>query len=357
MSVRKRGGSWTAIIKQNGAYCTSSTFATRALATAWEQSVLADLSRGYDPRAGKIPLGDLIPGYLDARRTLVAETTWKTDKFMLAWVPLRVRRLSAAKIGSGIIEDLLGEEARAGRSLNSLRRYKVSLSALFEYLMRRKVVASNPVRGVRVPAARPPEPIRPFTWTEVEHRLARFREHSPELAEVILLLSRTGLRWSEARELRVKDVQLVPVPAVLVSRARPEGTAAKSTKSGKSRLVPLESDFVLPYVRARMEGLSAEDLLLPPLNKSRFLQRLDWASNASGFTVHGLRHGFATELLSRGLGLDEVSALLGHADVSTTARVYVHWIGAERNAGTLARMNRAITAGQHPSNAERGEVG
>jgi integrase len=41
-------------------------------------------------------------------------------------------------------------------------------------------------------------------------------------------------------------------------------------------------------------------------------------------TVYGMRHGFATEHLARGVPLPVVSALLNHASSDTTARVYDH---------------------------------
>ena len=48
------------------------------------------------------------------------------------------------------------------------------------------------------------------------------------------------------------------------------------------------------------------------------------ASGKPLVSVHGLRHTFASILLSRGVPLIVVSRHLGHADPNITARVYAH---------------------------------
>lgn len=62
-----------------------------------------------------------------------------------------------------------------------------------------------------------------------------------------------------------------------------------------------------------------------PVNYFRYLRewrRVCKACGIEGATPHMLRHGVATELVAAGVPLLEVSKLLGHADVSTTQRVY-----------------------------------
>jgi len=43
-----------------------------------------------------------------------------------------------------------------------------------------------------------------------------------------------------------------------------------------------------------------------------------------GMTEHGLRHLFASALLSAGVPITDVSAWLGHRDIRITAAVYSH---------------------------------
>ena len=67
-------------------------------------------------------------------------------------------------------------------------------------------------------------------------------------------------------------------------RVRSEGVEAKTTKSGKSRKVPLADDR-LPFVKARMAGRGAGE----PLRRVRFFGWLAWHETGQGRSIHDLR--------------------------------------------------------------------
>lgn len=49
-------------------------------------------------------------------------------------------------------------------------------------------------------------------------------------------------------------------------------------------------------------------------------------------TFHDLRHSHASALIAQGWDIEEVSARLGHANVGTTQRIYVHAFDAARRS-------------------------
>jgi integrase len=61
-------------------------------------------------------------------------------------------------------------------------------------------------------------------------------------------------------------------------------------------------------------------------------------------TFHSLRHSHASALIAAGWDIEEVSARLGHANVSTTQLIYVHAFDAARRSDRLAALypGRAI---------------
>ena len=109
--------------------------------------------------------------------------------------------------------------------------------------------------------------IRPFAEDELESFYLAVSAHDQRLADVLLIDAWTGLRWSELREMRVRDFVRVPMPVLLVSRAAPEGVEAKVTKSGKSRRMPI-ADRVLPLVKACAEGKDPDDIFLHQIPSS-----------------------------------------------------------------------------------------
>ena len=62
----------------------------------------------------------------------------------------------------------------------------------------------------------------------------------------------------------------------------------------------------------------------------RALRRLFEIADVTG-NPHMFRHTFATDLLSRGIPIEDVSVLLGHKSVKITESYYSHWIKARRD--------------------------
>ena len=69
-------------------------------------------------------------------------------------------------------------------------------------------------------------------------------------------------------------------------------------------------------------------------------------------TFHSLRHSHGSALIAAGWDLEEVSARLGHADVGTTQRAYVHAYDAARRSDERRNRLAALYAtGDKPAQA------
>ena len=152
--------------------------------------------------------------------------------------------------------------------------------------------------------------------------IIRFLKNVPNLKHRAVLMTcyAAGLRSSEVVQLKVPDIDS--------SRMM---IHVRQGKRNKDRMVPL-SKTLLELLRTYCRAVHPKDWLFP----GRYGQHLSTrvvqhacirARRASGiktkFTVHGLRHSFATHLLDNGTNLRTIQLLLGHASIRTTA-IYTH---------------------------------
>jgi integrase len=176
---------------------------------------------------------------------------------------------------------------------------------------------------------------------------------------VLLVLGWTGLRWSEAREVRVEDLMQVPTPGLLIRRAAPEGIDVKSTKGRRSRRVPL-ANRVLPLVLAMAEDKEPGDLLFTTrggakLHRSAVLRAVDWPRTGFGRRIHDLRHSAACLWLARGVDPGTVQAWMGHESIATT-NLYLHFLGTGAHLAGLEKLNLGRGAAGGPSESAPGEL-
>ena len=150
----------------------------------------------------------------------------------------------------------------------------------------------------------------------------------------------SGLRLSELCNLRGCDIDSAPDRMCI---------RVIQGKGGKDRFGLLDPDLLTQlrlYWRTCRSHAHAADWLFPARsNPSRHLdsasaQRYCYkARDAAGITkvggIHTLRHCFATHLLEAGVDLHSISQLLGHAQLSTTAR-YLRMARPGHSAGAAA---------------------
>ncbi|MDU1589820.1 MAG: recombinase XerD, partial [Cutibacterium avidum] len=225
--------------------------------------------------------------WLEIRRTTVAVKTWQTDRELLRLVPTSLQALQVSAVSGREVARSFESLLSRGLGHTSVVRYRASLSVFFAWCVREKLIATNPVTAVRVPkSSAPPVELHPFTEDELEAVYDAWALRDPRLADVMLVLGWTGLRWAEARELRVGDFVEVPSPALLVRRSAPEGVGVKATKSGRSRRVPV-ANRVLPIIKRFTLGKGPDDLLLTTymgaqLHRNAVARTLDWKTTAQG---------------------------------------------------------------------------
>lgn len=148
------------------------------------------------------------------------------------------------------------------------------------------------------------------------------RKIRPEVADIIRILALTGTRKNEIAALRWHHVRLDAGVIVLPPNAHKTGA-----KTGE-KIISLPS--VAQAIISRQPRGSANDYVFPPskgdspisLSKPWRMVR-ELAQLPKDIGLHGLRHSIGTMLALQGAESAQIMAVLGHTQLSTTAR-YIH---------------------------------
>ncbi len=194
------------------------------------------------------------------------------------------------------------------RSLKAFFNYHIDRENIDPAILKRKLRIKIPQR---LPRAIDPEDVR---------RLLSVIKKTRDRA-LILTLLRTGMRIGELLSTQVNEVNL--------SEKRIEIYQAHKNLTG--RVVYLSTDAMValkPWMKKRITdtpylfcGQKGTALCYEAARAmfNRYLVRAELSQK--GYTLHCLRHTFASELLNAGMRLECLQQLLGHSDIEMT-RIY-----------------------------------
>lgn len=347
-------------LKQGDTVVYTATFATKQEADEAERRQRAILQLGVDLHAGRQRLEVALREWMTVRKSEVAESTYARDASVLnTHIPTNLLRRQLASVTVSELQQLV---LHVNGSNGTRRKVKTVLQAFYSWCVRTRKLPYNLMTDVRLPrdvndTARE---MRPLLWDELEECARDVATYSTIASRIVLVLGYTGLRWGEARALKVEDIQEVPHPAFLVRRSWTEGYREKSTKSYQTRRVPIPSR-AWPLVKSFASGKSPKDRVFTsargnPLHKSNFRRSAHWSTTMRGRRIHDLRHTAATNWLLNGVNPRTVQAWLGHRDLSTT-EIYIHYIGTSADETAIALVNSAVssTGPSAGSTAKNGE--
>lgn len=208
----------------------------------------------------------------------------------------------------------------------SLANIISTLRAFYSFAASRGLVGQNIARRLKKPRLEQKE-IEHFTWEEVE---AIFLAVSPGPAYlrdlcILLLFYYCGLRLEELQNLKRSDFS-ADLSEVHVEKG----------KSGKFRLLPLHpflQKVLARYLQENFSALETSPYLFPgrggsrPLCRERIYTIVKKCGSRAGVKKrvcpHTFRHSFATHLHQKGVDINRLAQLLGHANIEKTV-IYTH---------------------------------
>ena len=209
----------------------------------------------------------------------------------------------------------------------SVNRKISSLKTFFNFLLKKKLIKSNPFadqimpkKPISLPKSISEDDVVKLLDAPKADSLIGLRDRA-----MLELLYASGVRISELVNIKFSDLDL-------------ERNIIKVFgKGSKERLVPFGEDAaqsISAYIDERKKNKDIASIKYIFLNnrgskisRHAFWHRLKEYCFEIGLkhdiSPHTLRHAFATHLLNRGADLRSVQVLLGHSDLSTT-QIYTH---------------------------------
>jgi integrase/recombinase XerD len=257
--------------------------------------------------------------YSRNRRAGTLEHNYTSIRFFLEFLKTKGITCIEAVSRKDILAFVEHEQDRGMKPVSVHGRLS-SVKAFLRYLMEDGVVRYEVLSksiSVKVPDALPkaiaPEDVK--TLLSVIDGIRSIRNRA-----MILMLLRTGMRIGELLALRKEDIDLKE-QKVFIYEAR---------KTGVGRVVYFSADAKEALVAWLKKKDPREDVLFYGTAheyltyagaRAMFVEYLEKAGLLhKGYTLHCLRHTFASELLNAGMRLECLQPLLGHTNVEVTRR-------------------------------------
>ena len=215
------------------------------------------------------------------------------------------------------LEAFIESEQDRGLRISTVRTRLACIIAFLHFLVEQEVMAGSILKRrmkLKLPEVLP----RAMNPSDVKKLLAAIDDIRDRA--LILLLLRTGMRIGEALGLRLNDLDIRDRKVHLF----------QGEKNSMGRVVYLSDDVLLALkLWLRQRDQNKEFVFYGQGNKpvcystgrSRFVKYIQKAGlEPKGYTVHCLRHTFASELLNAGMRLECLQQLLGHQDIEVTRR-------------------------------------
>jgi integrase/recombinase XerD len=217
----------------------------------------------------------------------------------------------------GDLEAFIEHEQDRGLRISTVRTRLACIIAFLHFLMEQDVISGSPLRRsikLKLPDVLP----RAMNPSDVRKLLSVVDDIRDRA--LILLLLRTGIRIGEALGLRLNDLDIKDRKVHLF----------EGEKNSMGRVVYLSDDALFAiklWLRRRDKNKEfifygqGNGHICYSTGRGLFVKYLKKAGlDQKGYTVHCLRHTFASELLNAGMRLECLQQLLGHQDIEVTRR-------------------------------------
>ena len=260
------------------------------------------------------------------------------------------------------LEKFVAEMSSNGLASKSIRNTIAVLSAAYRHAVKIGQLKENPCENLTIPKGKPRE-IRILYMDEIQDFLFAIADCPLDEKCAYELALFLGLRRSEILGLKESDVDIVSgMVSIHNTRHRVEkqdyDDGTKTDRSERTLALPdillmdiarlLEMHRQFPYEKT---DYLVQDGFGNPLGGQALSSRLVRLEEEKGLphvTLHGLRHTYASLLHASGVDMAQISAELGHSNLTTTSNLYTHIFKSpsQSSRGIASVINKITENGQ-----------
>lgn len=206
-----------------------------------------------------------------------------------------------------------------GMAVTTIKSYLIIVYSFFKFLVEKNIVSPDILKNkfrLKMPDLLP-RAIDPSDIKQLLSAIDTVRERA-----LVTLLLRTGMRIGELLDTKIVDINLtekkIEIPQAQknyegrIVYMSDDACVALEIWLQQRKLSNREYIFYGRWARQPLSYASARVLFIKCLKKAGLSDK--------GYTLHCLRHTYASELLNAGMRLECLQVLLGHQDIEVTRR-------------------------------------
>jgi len=251
------------------------------------------------------------------------------------------------ELSQELIQKYYNKLKKSGYSVETIKATNSLINGALEKAEEIKMINRNPARYVSIPKEDESLSDEGEVIALKDNEYKLFMSAMLQRSNYFMLahfMSNTGLRPGEAIALSRKDIDFnnnsVKVSKTYISKTKTIQNATK-TKSSR-RTVPIPEGTIKLIKEYMLKQKNHEDdsplfqsnkgTRISPRNALRAFKEvgktiiLENKTTLEWINLHTMRHTYASRLFKEGKNIKVISELLGHAKVSTTYDIYVHFI-------------------------------
>lgn len=217
--------------------------------------------------------------------------------------------------------------------------FHTHLKACTTSMFEDKIIDRNPALRAKITGMTPKKKPEKFMGLSELNRLIETLELSQNLNKdwVILILSKTGLRFAECMGLTPDDFDFDRRKMTINKTWDYKSNSGFAPTKNKSSMRTIDIDWqITAQLKPLIENLQRDEPIFIEKNENGsykkiynstyncFLKKKCKEAGVPIISLHGLRHTHGSILISQGVSTLSVSKRLGHSTVTTTEQIYLH---------------------------------